>query len=66
MEGIQRYNELYMMIKKERDTAESRELEEELRVCYEKMEGSVTNEMVKERDYDKIMEAYEQPAICKF
>ena len=65
MKGIQRYNELYRMIKKERDTEESRELEEELRVSYEKMEGSVTNEIIQECDYDKIMEEYEQP-ICEF
>ena len=32
---------------------------------YEKMEGSVTNEMVKECDCNKIIEEYEQP-ICEF
>ena len=53
------------MIKKERETAESRELEEELRISYEKMEGSVTYKIVEEYDYDKIMQEYEQP-ICAF
>jgi len=65
MKGIQRYNELYRMVKKERETTESIELEEELRVNYERMEGSVSNEMVEECDYENIMEEYEQP-ICEF
>ena len=53
------------MVKKERETTESQELEEELRVNYERMEGSVSNEMVEECDYEKNMEEYEQP-ICVF
>ena len=63
MKGIQRYNELYRMVKKEREMAESRELEEELRVNYERMEGSVSNETLEECDYEKIMEEYEQPIM---
>ena len=35
------------MIKKERATPESRELEEELRFSYDRIEGYVTNKMVK-------------------
>ena len=65
MKGIQRYNELYRMVKKERETTESIKLEEALRVNYERMEGYVLNEMVEECDYEKIMEEYEQP-ICEF
>ena len=48
-----------MMIKKEREIAESRDLEEE------RMEGSMTNEMVEECDYIKIIEEYKQQ-ICEF
>ena len=65
MKGIQRYNELYRMVKKEREMAESREFEVELRVNYERMERSVLDEMVEECDYKKNMEEYEQP-ICVF
>ena len=65
MKGIQRYNDLYRIIKKYRETGESRELEEELRVNYRRLEGSVINEIVEECDYDNIMEEYEQQ-ICEF
>ena len=40
-------------------------MEVELRVNYERMEGSVLDEMVEECDYKKNMEEYEQP-ICVF
>ena len=53
------------MVKKEREMAESRELEVELRVNYERMEGSVLDEMVEECDYETNMEEYEQ-LICEF
>ena len=61
MKGIQRYNKLYMMIKNERENAESKELEEELRKKYQAMQCTVHTQIEEECDYQRIILEYEQP-----
>ena len=59
--GIKRYNVLFDMIKEERERQYAVELEEELRIRYESMQGAISKEVREVGDYDRIMNEYEQP-----
>ena len=59
--GIKRYNVLFDMIKEERERQYAIELEEELRIRYESMQGAMSKEVREVGDYDRIMNEYEQP-----
>ena len=59
--GIQRYNQLFLMIKNEREEQDTIALEEQLRNKYDGMQGAISKEVEEECDYDRIITEYEQP-----
>ena len=59
--GIKRYNVLFDRIKEEREQPHAIELEEELRIRYESMQGVISKEVEEEGDYDRRWNEYEQP-----